>query len=458
MQSLQECWDADHIELERSEKVQGQLRAVLKSLEQKCSDLEAENRASRSKAADDPRFADLQQEASAAAAALAASEAQLDSVLLEIRSADVQREEHEARAEACRLEINEAHVAHKALTEACTEADAQCQQTLAKGRSMVTAEASNHGRAQAMELRSRLEQQEAETSRLRGALADSWASRVEPENSGLPDAKVELKALDNVEEELKWLAEMQQKTSKEVHHVQHLEHTEAALNAKLIAASEEHAALQSAKMDIDDAGRAMREVVVASSDRFVQRVDGLAEARRITDKDRAKLLSECVDLQARLDSMSSVLSGVSDLEGRHAKLEAERRALADESIRLRAVNAALGAQLLGDASAADCGEGSTGSATECISRVLQLQRRLHERIDSQSQEKQKLSDRIRALEREVVQGVGQTSEEPATQALSGSASSRTSKVSNNKAARNEGPLSSAKSVLRTGLGRLRDAL
>jgi len=64
-----------------------------------------------------------------------------------------------------------------------------------------------------------------------------------------------------------------------------------------------------------------------------------------------KLISEIADAQARLEVLAPELKGLAELEGRHARLKAERKALADASQRLRDVNGALGVLLLGDAAA-----------------------------------------------------------------------------------------------------------
>jgi len=238
---------------------------------------------------------------------------------------------------------------------------------------------------------------------LREALADSWASRADsdPAAEAAPDPASAMQALEDMQEELKWLAKMQQESAAEVHHVQKLERTEAALQAQLRSAMEENATLRNDRMDLGDAGRAMREAIASQSERYVGRVDGLAEERKRTDHDREKLMQECAELQARLDTLTPELADLESLERRHAELEADRKAIAAESERLHTINACLGVLLLGEDGMPPNtgGDGSGGaSVTEAITRLLQLQRRLTDREVSHAEEKQRLADRIRALE------------------------------------------------------------
>mmetsp|Transcript_428 Transcript_428/g.698 ORF Transcript_428/g.698 Transcript_428/m.698 type:complete len:86 (+) Transcript_428:1-258(+) len=83
-----------------------------------------------------------------------------------------------------------------------------------------------------------------------------------------------------MEEELKWLAKMQEHAGVEMHRIQKLERTQAALQAELREANDENAALRNSQMDLGDAGKAMREAIASQSERYIGRVDNLAEARQ----------------------------------------------------------------------------------------------------------------------------------------------------------------------------------
>jgi len=332
---------------------------------------------------------------------------------------------------------------------------------------MVTDEALHRTVEEASQIKSQLQAQEAETAELREALADSWAARAEIGDAPTDtpaDSATALQALEDMQEELKWLAKMQQEAAAEVHHVQKLERTEASLQAQLRAAMEENATLRDARMDLGDAGNAMREAIASQTERYVGRVDGLAEERKRTDHDREKLMQECAELQARLDSLTPELADLESLEKRHGDLEAERVALATESERLHAINGCLGVLLLGEDGMPPSIGGDDGGAAgmaEAITRLLQLQRRLTDREVSHEQEKQRLADRIRALERDASNALQQQQEAAASSSASSSASGRAKSggQSAKKAASSNvpKPLANASSVLKGGFKSIREA-
>merc|ERR1740121_1748277 len=133
---------------------------------------------------------------------------------------------------------------------------------------------------------------------------DSWAARscADPFEEA-PRPQSSLEDLDSVEEQLEWLTRMQQESSVEVQRMQFLERQEATLQARLRELSEEKAQLQSARVDLGNAGGTLREAIASQSDRWVKTVDDLEQKRRMTDDDRVKLMSECADLQGRLQIM-----------------------------------------------------------------------------------------------------------------------------------------------------------
>jgi len=269
----------------------------------------------------------------------------------------------------------------------------------------------------------------------------------------------ELKNLDSMEEELKWLAEAQQRNSAEVRRMTHLENSEAALHAQLKQLSEQKAALQSTLVDVGDSGRAMREAMASQSEDYIRRVGGLEDERRIADTDRKKLLQDCADMQARLSAMAPELESIMAVEQKHRDLQTEKEELTEENKRLQEINAVLHAQLLGGLEPVDlgCGNSDDGAAAmgEMLGQLVRLVRRFVERSESHNVEKMKLSDRIRMLEREAAQSDIAAVEENVTPA---SAAGRHA-TSRNQGADEAGggTLAAASSVLKGGLGRLRDA-
>lgn len=447
-------------ELQRSLRVQQQLRAVAESLSKRCDEIADGNEKIRAvqvqESPDWTRCKSLEeqvQELQFAVELAIERHTELEAQVAERRGRHAKMA---GKEDALRQALAQAAMRSCDLQESELRAESRRQAANDEARSLVTRESLLRAERDALRERDRLCEQEAETARLRQTLADTWASRSLDEGLKVEDNLDSLKVLDGVEEELKWLSEMQREASNEVHRLQHLERTEASLHAKLKTASEEKASLQSARIDLGDAGNALREAIASQSEGYVRRVGGLEEARRTADVDRVKLITEIADLQARLDAMTPELATLSSVEGRYAKLEAERQALVVESQRLRDVNVALGAQLLGDDGPAMAGhdEGMAG-ITEAVSRVLQLQLRLIERQEAQDAERQKLAERIRALEREASQpealpaktsGFGRGKQKEG----SGAPSSGVSET--------QSALASATSMLRGGFSRLRDRL
>mmetsp|Transcript_71205 Transcript_71205/g.157180 ORF Transcript_71205/g.157180 Transcript_71205/m.157180 type:complete len:454 (-) Transcript_71205:35-1396(-) len=434
--ALKRLWDSEKSELERSRRVQQQLRAVLLPLQQRCEELTAENKRHVA-------------EAEAAAAVVLAREAATKRV--EAMQRDI--EEATARKANIAMDIDEQLRAEDAsrsreaksredlqalaedtedLLAALSRAEERGNHLSSQIRSMVSQEALAMAAAEAERLQTQLLNQEAEAARLRQALAESWAAR----------APGEQEVSEGVQEELEWLSQMQQDVQAEVRRLQQLERTEAALGSRLQQVSEEKAELKSARVDFEDSGSALREAIASQSEGYVRRIDHLELARRSADQDRVKLIQECADLQAQLDAMVPVLRNLSDLEHRHGALEAAQGALTTQSARLREMNAALGAQLLAEKGAVQ----EVEPTAESVIRALQLRLKLQERQEAQDAERQKLSEKIRALERgeplrpEPGPGTGHGYGGSGAAGGAGAA------------------LKTATSALRGGIGRLRDGL
>lgn len=452
-----ECLEAEREELVRSERVQSQLQTVLQSLQQKCVDLEAENGRISAEVRPDATTEKLESEVDTFLQARQALEARQNALSFEVQRHQAECDVRTAQSADHSKQLEESVIAREALQEACCAAEARREEAGLKARSMVMAEALHRTSEEARQFQAQLLAQESETAELREALADSWAARAdsaseEPVSAG--DSASALQALQDMQEELVWLGKMQQEAAAEVHHVQKLERTEAALQSQLKTEMEENAKLRNARMDLGDAGRAMREAIASQSERYVGRVGGLSEERKRTDNDREKLMQECAELQARLDALTPELADLAGLEERHKEAEAERLALAAESERLHTVNSALGVLLLGEDGAPPCMGGDDGggaSVAEAITRLLQLQRRLTDREVSHAEEKQRLADRIRSLERDAASGKEQGQ---AVKAPPPAASAQATKKAASSVPK---PLANASSVFKGGLKSFREA-
>jgi len=379
---------------------------VLQTMVARCQDAEAQN-AKLYSGLREAQVETMESEVERASEANADAEARL--CFLENEMVVIQQEHQDSLRllSERRRGIERATSRQHALEQECSNAESRLRAAAEESRSLVTEEALERGRAEAVFHRQRLQESETETARLREALADSWASRDQVDTVGVCDLASDLQALEDVEDSLRSLADQQKTSASEVHRVQKLERTEMALQAQLRCKSEEHAELKSARVDLGDAGQAMREALASQSEGHVTRIDKMAEQRRVMDQDRARLQDEIADLQARITCMAPELENVRELKLKHDRLDAENQAFINESKRLQAMNGAFGAQLLGEAL-----DDGTAAVSEAVSRLLTLQSRLCERREKHSAEKQKLADKIRALERGMAQGIAQDAELP----------------------------------------------
>lgn len=456
-----ECWDAERQEFVRSERVGTQLQTVLQSLQQRCNDLQAENDRIKAEVRPDASSECLQSEVEAALQARQALEMRQSVLSVEIQRHRAECEARVAQSAAHVKNLEESVVVREAIEEACRDAESRRDRAVLESKSMVMVETLRHAAEESTRLTSQLRVQEAETAELREALADSWASRAEPAAPSVEkpiDSAAALQALTDMQEELQWLAKMQQEASAEVHHVQKLERTEVALQSQLRSVMEENATLRSTRMDLGDAGRTMREAIASQSERYVGRVDKLAEERKRTDGDREKLMQEYADLQLRLDALTPELAELAGLEDRHGELESERDAVASEIDRLHTINGSLGVLLLGDDGPPPMGgeDGGAAAVAEAFTRLLHLQRRLSDREASHAEEKQRLSDRIRSLERDAATSTMQQEPQappPAATAPSRGGAAQGAKKSSSVPV----PLAQASSVLKGGFKSLREA-
>eukprot|EP00927_Polykrikos_kofoidii_P049962 TRINITY_DN43933_c0_g1_i1.p1 TRINITY_DN43933_c0_g1~~TRINITY_DN43933_c0_g1_i1.p1 ORF type:complete len:493 (-),score=136.97 TRINITY_DN43933_c0_g1_i1:36-1466(-) len=458
VQSLQKIFEADGAELARSERTHQQFSAVLLTLQKRADEMEAESQRLSMDLLTDSDCVKLENEVARGEETAQALDSEYSEMYSAMEKTRRLCDEKKSQTQLAVQSLQEIQNSIEALAVARVNAEEECTASQAEGRSMVSSDVLQRAEDESARVHSQLEEQQAETSRLRQALADSWAARAEDVDPSDSTAASSTEDLDRMEEEVKWLAKVQQEAADERRHLQKLERSEAALQSELREVSEEKAALQSARVDLGDTGRAMREAIAHQSEGYVQRLEDLEIAKRTADEDRAKLLQECADLQARLDAATPELESIVELEERHLRLDKERRAVTDECERLRVVNGALGALLLGsdapppipmEGGGGD--ESDAGGVPEAISRVMQLRLRLVQRLEAHAEEKLRLVDRIRLMERENAQGA-------ASLVLpSSSPSSKTPQVSRPAPEpQSAGRLAAATSLFKDGLGLIRD--
>ena len=176
--------------------------------------------------------------------------------------------------------------AQKPALEQQAAAERRIQAAEIQARSLVSAEVQARAEEEREEAREELRKAEEEVSQLRLKLADSWVT--DSASVGGDD----MQALEEVEQALQWLADTQHAASAQTQLVERLERKQAGLQQRLREASEEKAGLQSARVDLGDAGKAMRETMASQSEGYVKQLAGLEEARRIADSDRIKLMQD----------------------------------------------------------------------------------------------------------------------------------------------------------------------
>ena len=166
-------------------------------------------------------------------------------------------------------------------------AEGRIQAVEIRARSLVAAEVHARAEEERGEAQEELRKAEEEVSKLRLQLADSWVS-----DSIAVDSRDDMQALEEVEQALQWLADTQHAASAQTQLVERLERKQQSLQQRLREVSEEKASLQSTRVDLGDAGKAMRETMASQSEGYVKQLAGLEEARRVADSDRIKLMQD----------------------------------------------------------------------------------------------------------------------------------------------------------------------
>ena len=166
-----------------------------------------------------------------------------------------------------------------------------------QARSLVSCEVLQRAEEEARDLKKQLEVAEMETGEMRQKLAESWVevSSDEMREMSLARRGDDLENLDEMERALEWLVKTQQAADSERQLLERLERKGAGLQRRLREVSQEKANLTSAKVDLGDAGKAMRETMASQSDKYVKELSSLEEARRIAFSDRVKLMQDWSD-------------------------------------------------------------------------------------------------------------------------------------------------------------------
>ena len=152
-----------------------------------------------------------------------------------------------------------------------------------QARSLVDMEVLLRAEDEAQELKLQVETAELETAKMRQNLAESWVT--DAADCFIGD---EMEHLEEMERNLRWLVKTQQAADNERQLVDRLERKEGTLQKRLREVSEEKATLASARVDLGDAGKAMRETMASQSEGYVRQLTGLEEARRIAFSERVK--------------------------------------------------------------------------------------------------------------------------------------------------------------------------
>jgi len=280
----------------------------------------------------------------------------------------------------------------------------------------VPAAAVQEREAEARDLREALRAAEREARHLRAALAEALSS-----GADLPNA-------------LRELGVLRESTEAAARRLRGLEELNGQLEGRISQLEGQVARLRKGAVDLRSEEDLMREVIVQQSEHLVRRVEDLTDERTAADADRQQLLNTAAGLLAEVDLAEARLGRCPGLRGHCQQLESVLQALQAEVERLRRSNHALCQQVLGEegegcltgalAEAAHLDVDEPGRAlcddfarlvhgqrpsaqpprggdvrTDAAALALRLQRLLAEREEAFWLERQRLSDRVLALER-----------------------------------------------------------
>eukprot|EP00438_Fugacium_kawagutii_P000571 Skav211985 [mRNA] locus=scaffold2069:36132:36722:+ [translate_table: standard] len=180
------------------------------------------------------------------------------------------------------------HQAEQLLKAQLAAAQLKGQEVEQQARSLVAEEVLQRAEDEAQQLKRSVEKAELETSQMRQSLAESWVTEGTEHFSN----ERQMETLEEMESALRWLMKTQQAADSERQLVERLERKEGTLQKRLREVSEEKATLASARVDLGDAGKAMRETMASQSEGYVRQLTGLEEARRIAFSERVKLMQD----------------------------------------------------------------------------------------------------------------------------------------------------------------------
>jgi len=296
---------------------------------------------------------------------------------------------------------------------------------------MISVEEVQRVEGESRRFREAIEAADVEARRLRSALADALSTVAD-----LPNA-------------LQELAVLRRSAEGAAERMQALETVNAQLQGKVEKLAKEISSLRRGAVDLHDEEGLMREVIIQQSENLLRKVEDLTDERSTADADRKRLLEAAAELLERVDSGEARLARRADVDRECTTLAAAAQSLGAEVDRLRRTNGALCQQVLGEdgegelagalayaggsgddvdepssasrrAAAADDEEvrllqeevcrlvrgrqmrkqpGGGSVRTDASALALTLQQALAEREESFWVERQRLSDRITALER-----------------------------------------------------------
>jgi len=296
---------------------------------------------------------------------------------------------------------------------------------------MISVEEVQRVEGESRRFREAIEAADVEARRLRSALADALSTVAD-----LPNA-------------LQELAVLRRSAEGAAERMQALETVNAQLQGKVEKLAKEISSLRRGAVDLHEEEGLMREVIIQQSENLLRKVEDLTDERSTADADRKRLLEAAAELLERVDSGEARLARRADVDRECTTLAAAAQSLGAEVDRLRRTNGALCQQVLGEdgegelagalayaggsgddvdepssasrrAAAADDEEvrllqeevcrlvrgrqmrkqpGGGNVHTDASALALTLQQALAEREESFWVERQRLSDRITALER-----------------------------------------------------------
>lgn len=313
-------------------------------------------------------------------------------------------------ATAAEAELRDAERRNAAKEAEARDLESRAALAVDRLSSMVKVDELHRHEAEVKRCRDALISVDREALQLRTALADA-------SSSDFTTAKQELNSLrDSTEAATK--------------RVQDLEELNEKFEKRLAQLDSEIFRLRAGASDLRHEEELMREVIVQQNQSLLARVEELAEEQRVAAADRRTLLATAAELLRVVEEGDIQMEGSSELAGKCKQLDLSQQTLLVEVERLKMSNAALCEQVLsedGEGPFAGCLQPSShasGTAedellaevsrlvrgqplltchgdvrADAAALALKLQQALAEREEAFWIERQRLSDRVTALER-----------------------------------------------------------